>query len=63
MAFGLATIDLNSDVEESRSHIIYVNLWLPSRFLLLFAYILTVSISLSLVLVGKFKWCGGRRCI
>ena len=55
MAFGLATIDLSSDVEDSWSHIIYVNLWLPSRFSLLYAYILAVTISLSLMLVGKFK--------
>ena len=61
MAFGLATIDLSSDVEDSWSHIIYVNLWLPSRFSLLYAYILTVSISLSLILVGKFKRRSGRR--
>ena len=64
MAFGLATIDLSSDVEDSWSHIIYVNLWLPSRFSLLYAYILAVSISLSLMLLGKFKrrpGGGGRR--
>ena len=52
MAFGIAAIDLS---EPDNGNIFYVNLWLPSRFSLLYAYIVAVSISLSLMLLGKVK--------
>ena len=49
MAIGIATID--QDVGE----ITYHNLWLPSRFPLLYLYLAAVSIASTLFLIGRLK--------
>ena len=52
MAFGLAQISFDTEnVEE----VTYSNLWLPSRFPLLYVYLAAVSISSTLFLVGRIK--------
>ena len=52
MAFGLAKISFDTEnVEE----VTYSNLWLPSRFPLLYVYLAAVSISSTLFLVGRIK--------
>jgi len=52
MAFGLAQI--NFDTEEI-GEVSYSNLWLPSRFPLLYVYLAAISISGTLFLIGRVK--------
>jgi len=52
MAFGLVTINFDQD---EVSEITYFNLWLPSRFPLLYLYLATLSISATLFLIGRVK--------
>ena len=52
MAFGLAKISFDT---ENVGEVTYSNLWLPSRFPLLYVYLAAVSISSTLFLVGRIK--------
>ena len=49
MAYGLATINFEDNT------LTYVNLWLPSRFPLLFVYLALLCITFTLYLIGKGK--------
>ena len=52
MAFGLTKIAYDKD---SVGKITYLNLWLPSRFPLLYVYLAAVSVSATLFLIGRVK--------
>jgi len=52
MALGLAKITFDKD---DIGEITYFNLWLPSRFPLLYVYLAALSISATLFLVGRLK--------
>ncbi len=62
MALGLVTIAFD---KQGIGEVTYFNLWLPSRFPLLFVYLATLSISCTLFLIGRVKkrtnYAGGRR--
>ena len=49
MAFGLAVVDFEDNT------LTYVNLWLPSRFPLLYVYLASLSIAFTLYLIGRGK--------
>ena len=49
MAFGLGVVNFEDNT------MTYVNLWLPSRFPLLYVYLASLSIAFSLYLIGKGK--------
>jgi len=52
MAFGLTKIAYDKD---NLGSITYLNLWLPSRFPLLYVYLAAVSVSATLFLIGRVK--------
>lgn len=52
MALGLATVTFDQD---DAAEITYHNLWLPSRFPLLFVYLAALSMSGTLFLIGRVK--------
>lgn len=58
MAFGLVAINLEVPEDEK---IVYVNLWLPSRFPLLYVYLAAAGLSTVLALVGRVKGRRSRR--
>ena len=64
MAFGLAVINLNS-IKSNKDDVVeifYANLWLPSRFALLFVYLAALISSVAIFLVGRIqKFRRGRR--
>ena len=49
MAYGLAVVDFEDNT------LTYVNLWLPSRFPLLYVYLASLSIAFTLYLIGRGK--------
>ena len=64
MSFGLGVIDLNSieGNKEGKIELFYANLWLPSRFALLFVYLAAIISSAAIYLVGRVqRFRRGRR--
>lgn len=57
MALGLAVIDLGGP-KWNATEALYANLWLPSRFALLFVYVAAISVSLVVFTLGRIKRCG-----
>ena len=57
MAFGIAAINLNSNNADKTDKIelFYANLWLPSRFALLFIYVAALLISAAIFLIGRIQ--------
>ena len=57
MAFGIAAINLNSinDKTKVKIELIYANLWLPSRFALLFVYLAALISSAAIFLIGRIQ--------
>ena len=57
MAFGIAAVNLNSinDKTEEKIELIYANLWLPSRFALLFVYLAALISSAAIFLIGRIQ--------
>lgn len=57
MAFGIAAINLNSinDKTKDKIELIYANLWLPSRFALLFVYLAALISSAAIFLIGRIQ--------
>ena len=54
MAFGIAAVNLNS-INEEKIELIYANLWLPSRFALLFVYLAALISSAAIFLIGRIQ--------
>ena len=57
MAFGIGAINLNS-VDKNKNdeiELFYANLWLPSRFALLFFYLAALMLSAAIFLIGRVQ--------
>ena len=57
MAFGIGAINLNSvdEINSDKIELFYANLWLPSRFALLFFYLAAVMLSAAIFLIGRVQ--------
>ena len=57
MAFGIGAINLNSvDIAKNNEvELLYANLWLPSRFALLFFYLAALMLSAAIFLIGRVQ--------
>jgi len=64
MSFGISVINLNSirNTKEGKIELFYANLWLPSRFALLYVYLAALISSAAIFLVGRVqRFRRGRR--
>lgn len=57
MAFGIGAINLNSitNSKDGKIELVYANLWLPSRFALLFVYLAALISSAAIFLIGRVQ--------